>query len=111
MVGGVFNSGILATGPVEGSHFDYMPASREVLDKVAAMEGIAGSRGLPLAAAAIQFPLQNPVVASVLLGTARPSSLIRNIELTKQRLAPADFEPYDAYTLVAPELGTEAVRV
>lgn len=111
VVGGVFNSGILATGPVEGAHFDYMPASREVLEKVSAMETIAGAQGLPLAAPAIQFPLQSPAVASVLLGTAKPSSLIRNMELTERRLQPDDFTAYEAHTLVAPELGLEAVRV
>lgn len=111
VVGGVFNSGILATGPVEGSHFDYMPATPDVLDKVRAMETIARSQGLPLAAPAIQFPLQSPAVASVLLGTAKPSSLMRNMELTEQRLQPGDFTAYDAHTLVAPELGTDAVRV
>lgn len=111
VVGGVFNSGILATGPVEGSHFDYMPATPEVLDKVAAMEAIATSQGLPLAAPAIQFPLQNPVVASVLLGTAKPSSLQRNMELTERSLQPSDFSGYEAHTLVAPELGEDAVRV
>ena len=68
VVGGVFNSGILATGQVEGAHFDYMPATEEVLDKVGAMERIAKGQGLPLAAPAMQFPLQNPVVSSVLLG-------------------------------------------
>ena len=111
VVGGVFNSGILATGPVEGSHFDYMPATPDVLDKVRAMEAIARSEGLPLAAPAIQFPLQSPAVASVLLGTAKPSSLIRNLELTERRLQPDDFRAYEAHTLVAPELGTDAVRV
>ena len=111
VVGGVFNSGILATGPVPGSHFDYLPATQDVLDKVAAMEAIAASQGLPLAAPAIQFPLQNPIVASVLLGTAKPSSLTRNMELTETALAPSSFSAYEAHTLVAPELGEDAVRV
>ncbi len=43
VVGGVFNSGILATGPVPGSHFDYMPATEDVLAKVRGMEKIAPS--------------------------------------------------------------------
>ncbi len=111
VVGGVFNSGILATGPVPGSHFDYLPATQDVLDKVAAMEAIAASQGLPLAAPAIQFPLQNPIVASVLLGTAKPSSLTRNMELTETVLAPSSFSAYESHTLVAPELGEDAVRV
>jgi D-threo-aldose 1-dehydrogenase len=111
VVGGVFNSGILATGPVEGAHFDYMPATPEVLEKVAAMDRIAKAQGVPLAAPAMQFPLQSPVVSSVLLGTAKPSSLMRNMELTARRLQPGDFTAYEAHTLVASELGTDAVRV
>ena len=68
------------------------------------------ANGLPLAGPAIQFPLQSPMVASVLLGTARPSSLVRNMELTQPRLQPQDFAAYEPHTLVAPELGLEAVR-
>lgn len=111
VVGGVFNSGILATGPVDGAHFDYMPASSEVREKVGAMERIARQRGVPLAAAAMQFPLGNPAVASVLLGTAKPESLRRNIDALRHRLSTDDFSAFEPYTLVAPEFGLEAVRV
>ncbi|WP_312367396.1 aldo/keto reductase [Ensifer sp.] len=110
IVGGVFNSGILATGPVEGAHFDYMPASAEIRDKVKAMERIARERGVPLAAAAMQFPLDNPVVASVLLGTAKPESLRRNMDALRHPMTKADFSEFEPYTLVAPALGLEAVR-
>jgi D-threo-aldose 1-dehydrogenase len=111
VIGGVFNSGILATGPVEGAHFDYMPATEEVSAKVAAMERVAKERGMPLAAPALQFPLANPQVASVLLGTANPASLERNMELTGRKVTTEDFAAFEPYTLVAPELGAEAVRV
>ncbi|MCY1247579.1 Pyridoxal 4-dehydrogenase [compost metagenome] len=110
IVGGVFNSGILATGPVEGAHFDYMPASSVIREKVGAMERIALERGVPLAAAAMQFPLDNPVVASVLLGTAKPESLRRNADALRHKLSSEDFAAFEPYTLVAPELGLEAVR-
>ncbi|KQW50089.1 MULTISPECIES: aldo/keto reductase [unclassified Ensifer] len=110
IVGGVFNSGILATGPVDGAHFDYMRANAEVREKVGAMERIARERGVPLAAAAMQFPLDNPVVASVLLGTAKPESLRRNIDALRHRMSKDDFSAFEPYTLVAPELGLEAVR-
>ncbi|WHO73037.1 aldo/keto reductase [Rhizobium sp. BT03] len=111
VVGGVFNSGILATGPVPGSHFDYMPADDEVLAKVGAMEAIAKRHGVPLAAPALQFPLREPIVASVLIGTAKPSSLIRNMEIVEPRLADEIYAEFEPYTLVAPPLGAEAVRV
>ncbi|MBP1885503.1 aldo/keto reductase [Sinorhizobium mexicanum] len=110
VVGGVFNSGILATGPVDGAHFDYMPASEDVRTRVAAMEKIARDRDMPLAAPALQFPLSNSQVASVLLGTAKPSSLERNMELTRRKIAAEEFAAFEPHTLVAPELGLEAVR-
>ncbi|PDS36741.1 pyridoxal 4-dehydrogenase [Rhizobium anhuiense] len=111
VVGGVFNSGILATGPVPGSHFDYMPATDDVLAKVGAMEAIAKSHGVPLAAPALQFPLRDPVVASVLIGTAKASSLKRNMEIVEPRLADEIYGEFEPYTLVASPLGAEAVRV
>lgn len=111
VVGGVFNSGILATGPVPGSHFDYMPADDDVLAKVGAMEAIAKRHGVPLAAPAMQFPLRDPIVASVLIGTAKPSSLTRNMEIIEPRLSDDIYAEFEPYTLVAPPLGSEAVRV
>ncbi|MDR6755906.1 D-threo-aldose 1-dehydrogenase [Mycoplana sp. BE70] len=110
VAGGVFNSGILATGAAEGAHFDYMPASNDVLSRVRALEELAGANGVPLAAAAMQFPRRHPAVASVLIGTAKPSSLRRNAELLRTPVPDAFYAEASAYSLVAPPLGTEAVR-
>ena len=111
VVGGVFNSGILATGPVPGAHFDYLPATPDVVAKVGAMEEIARKHGLPLAQPALQFPLRNPCVASVLIGTAKATSLIRNMQLVEPRLPDSLYAEFEGLTLVAPPLGDEAVRV
>ncbi|RUM27556.1 aldo/keto reductase [Rhizobium vallis] len=111
VVGGVFNSGILATGPVPGSHFDYLPADDDVLAKVGAMEAIAKRHGVPLAAPAMKFPLREDIVASVLIGTAKPSSLTRNMEIVAPQIDDGIYAEFEPYTLVAPPLGAEAVRV
>jgi D-threo-aldose 1-dehydrogenase len=111
IVGGVFNSGILATGPVEGAHFDYMPATEDIRQKVGAMERVARGMNVPLAAPAMQFPLGHPRVASVLLGTAKPESLKRNMALAGHRFSASDFAAFEPFTLIAPELGDEPVRV
>jgi D-threo-aldose 1-dehydrogenase len=111
VVGGVFNSGILATGPVPGSHFDYMPATDDILAKVGDMEKIAAKYGVPLAAPALQFALQDPIVSSVLIGTAKASSLTRNMALFEPALPDSIFPEFDPLTLVAPPLGEDAVRV
>lgn len=109
VVGGVFNSGILATGARPGANFDYGPAPADVLEKVGAMEAIAAKGGYPLAAAALDFPLHEPVVASVLIGSARPSSIERNMALLGTPIPAADMTAYDRNTIVQGPL-TGAVR-
>lgn len=86
VLGGIFNSGILATGPVDGATYDYAPASDEILDRVSALQERAESHGIPLATAALHFAIRHPAAASVLLGTARPSSLTRNLDALSQPL-------------------------
>lgn len=111
VVGGVFNSGILATGPVPGAHFDYMAPTPDVVAKVTAMEEIAKRHGVPLAAPALQFPLRDSFVSSVLIGTARASSLERNMQLVEPRLPDSIFPEFESQTLVAKPLGSDAVRM
>lgn len=109
VIGGVFNSGILATGPVAGAHFDYGPATPEIQSKVREMTKIAASGDYPLAAAALEFPLHEPAVATVLIGTAKASSLTRNMKLLKSKITAREFENYRPHTIVQPPL-TDAVR-
>lgn len=109
VVGGVFNSGILATGARPGANFDYGPAPDDVLAKVGAMEAVAAAGGYPLAAAALEFPLHEPVVASVLIGTAKASSVERNMALLGTPIPTADRSAYDRNTVVQGPL-TGAVR-
>ena len=80
VLGGIFNSGILATGPVEGACFDYQPASDEIMAKVTQLQARSDAIGVPLATAAMQFALRHPAAVSVLLGTAKASSLTRNLD-------------------------------
>lgn len=63
MLGGVFNSGILATGPVAGARYNYRAAPPEILARVAAIETVCLRHGVPLRRAALQFPLGHPAVA------------------------------------------------
>lgn len=80
VLGGVFNSGILATGPRPGASFNYEPASEEVVERVRKLEERCASLGVKMPAAALHFCLTRPLVASVLLGTGKVSSLARNLD-------------------------------
>jgi D-threo-aldose 1-dehydrogenase len=78
VVGGVFNSGILAN-PHSGALFDYRPADPPTLARALAMERICAPYGVPLAAAALQFPGRHPAVGSVLMGPRNGTELAANL--------------------------------
>lgn len=99
IVGGVFNSGIMATGARPGATFNYEQASPEILSKVNRMEKVATRHRVALANAALHFPLRNPVVASVLIGTAKPTSLTRNLDLFEQDVPEALWSEIDPIAL------------
>jgi D-threo-aldose 1-dehydrogenase len=90
VVGGGFNSGILATGARPGAKYNYAPAPQAILDKVARIEAVCAAHGVPLPAAALQFVVAHPAIPSFIAGT-------RTVEQLRQNLAwfshpiPADF--------------------
>ena len=71
VVGGPFNSGIL----VGGSTFNYGKAPEAVIARVKRLETVCGAFGVPLPAAALQFPLTHPAVCNVLPGPRSPAEL------------------------------------
>lgn len=79
VIGAVFQSGILATGAIEGATYDYAPAPPEVLERVRRVEAVCARHGVPLPAAALQFPLGHPAVASVIPGAFQPEQVRRNV--------------------------------
>lgn len=74
-LGGVFNSGILATGTHAGSEgaatFNYAPAAREWVERTARIELVCERFGVPLRAAALQFALAHAAVEIVMLGARK----------------------------------------
>ncbi|MFB7138682.1 aldo/keto reductase [Gottfriedia sp. NPDC056225] len=71
IVGGPYSSGILAGG----THFEYQKASPEIIAKVEKIKGIAQRHGISIKAAALQFSLANPAVASVIPGASKPERI------------------------------------
>lgn len=80
VVAGVFNSGILATGPSNsGATFDYGAPPDEVIARAKKIEEICARHDVPLQAAAIQFPFKNPQVTAAVLGMSRPERIAENL--------------------------------
>ena len=90
LLGGPYNSGILASGAVKDAWFNYAPAPADVLAKVATIEKICSSHGVLLKAAALQFPLHHPCVASVIPGTSSAAELSENLRMLNTPI-PKDF--------------------
>lgn len=89
IIGGAFNSGVLASGPVPDATYNYRPAPPEILDRVRRIEAVCRRHDVPLASVALQFPLHHPAVASIIVGVRSPEEVARNLE-TLARTVPDD---------------------
>lgn len=89
IIGGPYNTGILATGAVKGAYFNYKPADAAILDRVSKIEAICRRYGVSLPAAALEFPLHHPAVVSVIPGCRSAAEIEQNIE-TYQIDVPSD---------------------
>lgn len=81
VIGGPFNSGILAAGDVPGATYDYAPAPEAVRARTRRLDAVCRRHGVPLGAAALQFPLGHPAVATVIPGARSAGEVRRNVEL------------------------------
>ena len=81
MLGGPYNSGILAAGPVAGALFNYQTATTDVIERVTRLADICEIHRVPMQAAALQFPLSHPAVSTVVTGAAAPAEVAENVEL------------------------------
>ena len=79
VIGGTYNSGILATGAVPHAMYNYSPAKPDILERVRRMEAVCRRHATPLAAAALQFPLGHPIVASVIPGAISRAQVAQNL--------------------------------
>jgi D-threo-aldose 1-dehydrogenase len=90
IIGGPYNSGILATGAQPGAKFNYADAPAPLLDKVRRIQAVCARHGVPLKAAALQFPLAHPAVAAVIPGARSVAEVEENFRLMGHPI-PRDF--------------------
>jgi D-threo-aldose 1-dehydrogenase len=135
VVGGPYNSGILATGVGKPSaahpsaaqpgaaqagvaqpraeqpraaqpaalRYNYTAASNEIVARVAAIESICDAYQVPLAAAALQFPLAHPQVLSVVPGMGTPDQVRQAVDYVKRAIPPALWTDLRAAGLIRPD--------
>ncbi|MGI8332463.1 aldo/keto reductase [Actinomadura scrupuli] len=83
VIGGVYNSGLLAD-PRPGATYEYAPAGPALLARALAMRELCEAHGVPLRAAALQFPLRHPAVTAVLAGCRSPEEVDDNVEMFRR---------------------------
>jgi D-threo-aldose 1-dehydrogenase len=85
IVGGVFNSGILATNaPEAANHYEYSPAPKPIFERAAVLARLTNAYDTPLPAAALHFALRHALVSSVLLGADSAVQLRQNLDLVTE---------------------------
>jgi len=89
MLGGPFNSGILATGPIRDARYNYALAPPDILARVAEIEAVCVAHGVKLIEAALQFVLGHPAVKTVMPGANSPHQVSANMLLLRSRIPPA----------------------
>jgi len=91
IIGGVFNSGILANLDRDPAlqTFNYKPAEREWLEKARRIKAVCDRHNVPLPAAALQFPLAHPAVATIVSGARNVAELEENVRLIQHPIPPA----------------------
>jgi len=83
VIGGPYNSGVLASGPKPGAYYNYDPAPEAILDKVRRIEAVCRSHGVALIEAAFQFPLMHPTIVSVIPGGQSVGEMESNLRVAQ----------------------------
>ena len=96
IAGGVFNSGIL-TNPKAGATFNYEPASPEVLARAQKIEKFFEDRGVSLAQAALQFPMQHPAISAILVGCRSADEVTTNVALYNKEIESHIWSEFDTF--------------
>lgn len=97
VVGGPYNSGILAGG----THYEYQLATPEILARVDALRAVCAEFNVDIRAAALQFSLAHPAVAAVIPGASQPSRIAENLALVDAAIPAAFWQALRTRELVA----------
>jgi D-threo-aldose 1-dehydrogenase len=105
IAGGVYNSGILAD-PKPGAHYNYQVAPPELIERAQRIGAVCAGHGVPIKAAAIQFPLGHPAVTCVVVGCRSVAQLDESIAMFEVTIPSAMWQELKHEGLLAPETPT-----
>lgn len=89
-LGGVYNSGILATGPIADAKYNYANAPVEIMEKARKIQAVCNRHGVPLNVAALHFARAHSTVTSLVVGAVKPAEVEANVDALAASI-PAEF--------------------
>ncbi len=101
--GGVYNSGILATGVQPGATYNYAPAPPAIAERVARLAASCDRHGVALQTAAARFPLAHPAITALLIGARSPAEYADTIAALRTPIPPALWADLKAEGLLHPD--------
>ena len=105
IAGGVYNSGILAD-PKPGAHYNYAAAPAELIERAQRIAAVCARHGVPIKAAAIQFPLGHPAVTCVVVGCRSAAQFDESLAMFELPIPPAMWQELKHEGLLAQEVPT-----
>jgi D-threo-aldose 1-dehydrogenase len=103
IIGGPYNSGILASGARSGATYNYLDASPAVMETVAAIETVCDRHNVPLQAAALQFPMAHPAVTAIIPGARSAAEVTQNVGLMSLPIPDGFWDELQHLNLLPPE--------
>jgi len=103
ILGGPYNSGILATGAVPGAKYNYDDAPQHILHRVGQIESVCKDYQIPLSAAALQFVLGHPAVKTVIPGAANEAEVRANAKLLELPIPAGFWRDLQSQGLIRPD--------
>lgn len=103
ILGGPYNSGILATGAVPGAKYNYDVAPEHIMDRVRKIEAVCAAHDTPLIAAALQFVLGHPAVKTVVPGAVNAAEVEANVALLEREIPAGLWSDLRSEGLIRPD--------
>ncbi|WP_171180618.1 aldo/keto reductase [Ruegeria sp. HKCCD8929] len=103
ILGGPYNSGILATGAVPGAKYNYADAPPDILNRVRRIEAVCAAHSTPLIAAALQFVLGHPCVKTVVPGAVSAAEVEANVQLLETPIPTGLWSDLQRERLIRPD--------
>ncbi|MBC6438033.1 MAG: aldo/keto reductase [Rhodobacteraceae bacterium] len=110
VIGGPYNSGVLATGARSGAFYNYAPAPPDILNRVTRLDAACQAHGVRLIDAAFQFCLGHPAVVSVIPGGQSAAEMESNLQAARSDIPQALWDALKTQGLLHPDAPVKVFR-